>query len=57
MNIKHSNEKTVNDATKEPNNFENTESISLFEIKNISKDLINIIQTEIDSIGNLNFFI
>lgn len=55
MNNKLTNEKTVNVSSKEPKNSKNSESISLYEIKNISKDIINIIQSEIDTIGNLNY--
>ena len=51
MNNKYSNEKSRNDLIKDDIPQQTAEPISLYEIKNISKDIISIIKTEMDSIG------
>ena len=52
-NNKYRNEKSRNENTDLDDNHQQTaEPSCLYEIKNTSKEMINVIKTEMDSIGN-----
>ena len=56
MSNKYTNEKSRNEVTNlEDNHQQTAEPTCLYEIKNISKDMINVIKTEMDSVGKKSF--
>lgn len=54
MNNKQANDKSRNENAKDNFKQQTAEPITLYEIKSISKDIIGIIKTEMDSIGILS---
>lgn len=56
MSTTYTNEKSRNENTNKDDNHQQTaEPTCLYEIKNISKDMINVVKTEMDSIGKIIF--